>query len=62
LGFGIQPPTAAWGNMLSEGQDYMMTSWWLTVFPGLAIVITTLAVNIVGDTLRDKLDPKLRLR
>jgi peptide/nickel transport system permease protein len=48
--------------MLSEGQDYMMTSWWLTVFPGLAIVITTLAVNIVGDTLRDKLDPKLRLR
>lgn len=62
LGFGIQPPTPAWGNMLSEGQDYMTTSWWLTVFPGLAIVITTLVVNIVGDALRDKLDPKLRLR
>jgi len=62
LGFGIQPPTAAWGNMLSEGQDYMMTSWWLAVFPGLAIVITTLAANIVGDALRDRLDPKLRLR
>jgi peptide/nickel transport system permease protein len=61
LGFGIQPPTPAWGNMLSEGQDYMTTSWWLTVFPGLAIVITTVAVNVVGDELRDKLDPKLRL-
>jgi peptide/nickel transport system permease protein len=62
LGFGIQPPTAAWGSMLSEGQDYMMTSWWLAVFPGLAIVVTTLAANIVGDALRDRLDPKLRLR
>lgn len=62
LGFGIQPPTAAWGNILSEGRDYMTTAWWLTVFPGLAIAITSLAVNIVGDALRDKLDPKLRLR
>lgn len=62
LGYGIQPPTPAWGNMLSEGRDYMTTAWWLTVFPGLAIVITTLAVNIVGDRLRDKLDPKLRLQ
>lgn len=62
LGFGVQPPTAAWGNMLSEGRDYMTTAWWLTVFPGLAIVMTTLAVNIVGDRLRDKLDPKLRLQ
>ena len=62
LGFGIQPPTAAWGNILSEGRDYMTTAWWLTVFPGLAIVITTLCVNVVGDMLRDKLDPKLRLQ
>jgi peptide/nickel transport system permease protein len=49
------------GSMLSEGQDYMMTSWWLAVFPGLAIVVTTLTANIVGDALRDRLDPKLRL-
>ncbi len=62
LGFGIQPPTAAWGNILSEGKDYMTTAWWLTVFPGLAIVVTTLATNIVGDAVRDKLDPKLRLQ
>ena len=62
LGFGIQPPTAAWGNMLGEGRDYMTTAWWLTVFPGLAIVITTLAINVVGDKLRDTLDPKLKLQ
>ena len=62
LGFGIQPPTAAWGNILSEGRDYMTTAWWLTVFPGMAIVVTTLAVNHVGDWLRDELDPKLRLQ
>ena len=62
LGFGIQPPTAAWGNILSEGRDYMTTAWWLTVFPGLAIVITTVCVNVVGDMLRDTLDPKLRLQ
>lgn len=62
LGFGIQPPTAAWGNILSEGRDYMTTAWWLTFFPGMAIVITTLAVNHIGDWLRDRLDPKLRIR
>jgi peptide/nickel transport system permease protein len=62
LGFGIQPPTAAWGNILSEGKDYMTTAWWLTVFPGLAIVVTTLAANVMGDAIRDKLDPKLRLQ
>jgi peptide/nickel transport system permease protein len=61
LGFGIQPPTPAWGNMLSEGRDYMTTAWWLTVFPGVAIVIIALSINIVGDSLRDKLDPKLRV-
>ena len=61
LGFGIQPPTAAWGNILADGRDYMTTAWWLAVFPGLAIVITTLTVNQLGDWLREKLDPKLRL-
>ena len=62
LGFGVQPPTAAWGNILNEGRDYMTTAWWLTVFPGLAIVIVTLSVNSIGDWLRDMLDPKLRYR
>jgi len=62
LGYGIQPPVPTWGNMLGEGRDYMTTAWWLTVFPGMVIMITTLAVNILGDRLRDALDPKLRLQ
>jgi peptide/nickel transport system permease protein len=62
LGYGIQPPVPTWGNMLGEGRDYMTTAWWLTVFPGLVIMITTLAVNILGDKLRDRLDPQLRVQ
>ncbi|MFD1037306.1 ABC transporter permease [Virgibacillus byunsanensis] len=60
LGFGVQPPTPAWGNMLSEGKDYILSSWWLITFPGLAIVITALGVNLFGDWLRDTLDPELK--
>ena len=60
LGFGVQPPTPAWGNMLNEGKDYIFTSWWLITFPGLAIVITALGVNFFGDWLRDTLDPELK--
>ena len=55
LGFGVQPPTPAWGNMLSEGRDYMFTAWWLATFPGLALVVTILGVNLLGDWLRDSL-------
>ncbi|QYJ17076.1 Putative peptide transport permease protein [Rubrobacter xylanophilus DSM 9941] len=58
LGFGIQPPTPSWGNMLTDARATMTTQWWLTVFPGLMIVITALCVNFVGDGLRDALDPK----
>lgn len=58
LGFGVQPPTPAWGNMLSEGKDYILSSWWLITFPGLAILVTTLGVNLFGDWLRDTLDPE----
>jgi peptide/nickel transport system permease protein len=61
LGFGIQPPTPSWGSMLSEGRVYMTTAWWLTVFPGLGIVTLTLFINLLGDKLRDILDPKLRI-
>ena len=57
LGLGIQPPTPSWGGMLGEGKDYMLLRWWLATFPGLAIFVTTLLINLVGDGLRDWLDP-----
>lgn len=59
LGLGIQPPAAAWGRMLSEGRAFMSTAWWLSVFPGLAIMLTVLGVNLLGDWLRDYFDPHL---
>jgi len=60
LGFGVQPPTPAWGNMLNEGKDYIFNSWWLITFPGIAIILTTLGINLFGDWLRDTLDPELK--
>ena len=60
LGFGVQPPAPAWGNMLNEGKDYIFSSWWLITFPGIAIMITALGVNLFGDWLRDTLDPELK--
>lgn len=60
LGFGAQPPTPSWGNILTEGRTYIFDAWWLTVFPGLAILITVLSFNLVGEGLRDALDPRLR--
>jgi ABC-type dipeptide/oligopeptide/nickel transport system permease subunit len=57
LGLGIQPPTPSWGAMLGEGRVYMLSHWWLATFPGLAIFITTLGINLFGDGLRDVLDP-----
>jgi peptide/nickel transport system permease protein len=62
LGFGVQPPTPAWGNMLSEGKDYIFSAWWLITFPGLAIVVTVLGINLFGDWLRDVLDPESETR
>jgi peptide/nickel transport system permease protein len=61
LGLGVQPPTPAWGNMLGEGRVYMLNSWWIAAFPGLAIFVTTLAINLMGNALRDWLDPHLKL-
>jgi ABC-type dipeptide/oligopeptide/nickel transport system permease subunit len=61
LGLGVQPPTPAWGNMLGEGRVYMLNSWWIAAFPGLAIFITTLVINLMGNALRDWLDPHLGL-
>ena len=62
LGMGIQPPTPTWGNMLAEGREYMLNAWWYATFPGLAIMITVLGFNTVGDWLRDILDPRSHLR
>jgi peptide/nickel transport system permease protein len=61
LGFGVQPPTPAWGSMLSESRDFLFVAWWLAAFPGAALAVTALGINLVGDWLRDVLDPKLRL-
>ncbi len=60
LGFGVQPPVPSWGNILTEGRTYIFDAWWLTVFPGLAILITVLSFNLLGEGLRDALDPRLR--
>lgn len=60
LGFGIQPPTPAWGNMLSEGKDFIFSAWWLITFPGIAILLTALGINLLGDWLRDVLDPEYK--
>ena len=60
LGAGIPPPNPAWGVMVAEGRDFIVTSWWLSVIPGLAIMFTVLSMNLLGDWLRDYLDPKLR--
>lgn len=61
LGFGVQPPTPAWGSMLSESRDFLFVAWWLAAFPGAALALTALGINLMGDWLRDWLDPKLRL-
>jgi peptide/nickel transport system permease protein len=61
LGLGVQPPTPAWGNMLGEGRVYMLNSWWIAAFPGLAIFVTTLVINLMGNGLRDWLDPHMKL-
>ncbi len=60
LGLGVQPPTASWGGMLSSGRNYVATAWWIAMFPGMCLFMLVLSVNIFGDGLRDKLDPKTR--
>lgn len=60
LGLGAQPPEPEWGALLSEGRSYLRVAWWMTAFPGLAIMVTVLAINLLGDGLRDALDPRLR--
>ncbi|MDT8304606.1 MAG: ABC transporter permease [Anaerolineae bacterium] len=61
LGLGIQPPTPAWGSMVSEGRDVMLTAWWVSTLPGVAIVLLVLSLNLFGEGLRDILDPRLKV-
>jgi peptide/nickel transport system permease protein len=61
LGLGVQPPTPTWGGMLADGRVYISTAWWLATFPGLAILVTVLGINLFGDGLRDTLDPRLNV-
>ncbi len=60
LGMGAQPPTPEWGTMLAEAREFILRAWWVVTFPGLAILLTVLAINLMGDGLRDALDPKLK--
>jgi peptide/nickel transport system permease protein len=60
LGAGIPPPTPAWGSMVSEGRDYITRAWWVSFFPGMAIMLIVLSLNLLGDWVRDTFDPKLR--
>jgi peptide/nickel transport system permease protein len=60
LGLGLEPPTPSWGSMVADGRDLLLNAWWISTFPGLAIVLTVVAFNLVGDGLRDALDPRLR--
>lgn len=61
LGLGVRPPTPSWGAMLADGRVYLATAWWLATFPGLAISLTVLCLNVLGDWLRDSLDPELEV-
>jgi dipeptide transport system permease protein len=60
LGMGAQPPTPEWGTMLAEAREFILRAWWVVTFPGLCILVTVLAINLMGDGLRDALDPKLK--
>ena len=60
LGMGAQPPAPEWGTMLADSREFILRAWWVITLPGLAILITVLAINLIGDGLRDALDPKLK--
>jgi peptide/nickel transport system permease protein len=61
LGLGVRPPAFSWGSIMGDGRDYISTSWWIVTFPGLAISVVILSVNLLGDALRDHYDPQLRM-
>jgi peptide/nickel transport system permease protein len=61
LGFGVQPPTPSWGEILSQSRDFMDIAWWLALFPGIAIFLSITAYNLVGEGLRDAIDPRMKV-
>jgi peptide/nickel transport system permease protein len=61
LGLGIQPPAPTWGGITADGRDWLGTAWWISTLPGVAILLTVMAINFVGDWLRDVLDPTVTL-
>jgi len=62
LGVGLPPPTPSWGSIIADGRDYIVDAWWICLMPGLAITITVLSLNLIGDGLRDALDPRLKVK
>jgi peptide/nickel transport system permease protein len=62
IGLGVQPPTPSWGSMINRGREYITTAWWLTLYPGLAMTLTVLALGMLGDAVRDVMDPHMRSR
>lgn len=60
LGIGVRPPIPSWGNMIADGQAHLATAWWITAFPGLAIMLTVIGFSLIGDSLRDAIDPRTR--
>ena len=61
LGLGIQPPTPAWGSMVAEGRDFIMSHWWVSTLPGVTILILVLSINLFGEGLSDIMDPRLKI-
>ncbi len=59
LGLGVQPPTPSWGNILTAGKDNIEIAWWLSFFPGLAILVTVMSYNLLGEGIREAIDPRL---
>jgi peptide/nickel transport system permease protein len=60
LGIGVQPPTPSWGNILAQGKNVLGIAWWLSLFPGIAILLTVLGYNLLGEGIRDAIDPRLK--
>ena len=58
LGLGVQPPLPSWGNLVADGSDVLVSAWWVTAFPGAALAVTVIGLNLLGDGLRDRLDPR----
>lgn len=61
LGLGVQPPTPSWGNIIADGRNYLLTAWWISLFPGLFVFLSVLAFNLIGDGIRDAFDPKMQI-